>query len=100
MTFEPSKVNDFLRIFEENAERIRNFKGCQHLELLHSIDFPEILFTYSLWESAENLDEYRHSDLFIMTWIQTKKLFSAAPEAWSLNNKWPDADKLTKKVIK
>jgi len=98
MTFETSKVDEFLRIFEQNAEKIRAFKGCKHLELLHSRDFPNMLFTFSLWENAENLDEYRASGLFIKTWEQTKKLFSAPPEAWSLVKMWPDADNFSESL--
>ncbi len=98
MTFDPLKVEEFLRIFEDNAEKIRNFPGCEHLELLHSCEFPNILFTYSLWETPENLDEYRRSDLFVKVWVQTKKLFTAPAEAWSLNKKWSSADNLTKNV--
>lgn len=98
MTFEPSKVDDFLKIFMENVDKIRNFNGCKHLELLQNSDFPNIIFTYSLWEKDENLDEYRASELFINTWQQTKKLFTAPAEAWSLNKKWPVADNLTKNV--
>lgn len=98
MTFEPSKLEEFLVIFQENAEKIRNFPGCEHLELLHSRDFPNILFTFSVWEKPENLDEYRASDLFIKTWKQTRKLFSAPAEAWSLDKKWPTVENLTKSI--
>ena len=97
MTFEPSKVKEFLGFFDESAEKIRNFPGCLHLELLHSREFPHIYFTYSLWESPENLDQYKHSDLFVKTWKQTKRLFSAPAEAWSLDKKWPEADKFVLK---
>lgn len=95
MTFEDSKVPEFLKIFNENAEKIRNFPGCKHLELQQSQDFPNILFTISLWESPRNLDEYRASSLFISTWKQTKKLFSLPAEAWTLEKKWPDVENLT-----
>ena len=98
MTFDPLKVKEFLRIFEENADKIGKFPGCKHLELLHSCEFPNILFTYSLWETHENLDEYRRSELFVKVWEQTKKLFSAPAEAWSLDKKWSSADNLTNKV--
>jgi quinol monooxygenase YgiN len=89
MKFEQGKVQNFLEIFMKSAEQIRNFPGCLHLELLQVRDFPEILLTYSIWESAEKLDEYRHSELFNITWRQTKALFSAPAEAWSLDKLWP-----------
>ncbi len=95
MTFEAGKVDEFLGIFHENSESIRNFPGCKHLELLHSRDFPNILFTYSLWESPEKLDEYRRSALFQSTWKKTKKLFSAPAEAWSLIKPYKSGDKFS-----
>jgi len=84
MTFDPEKVNDFLKVFEESKNKIRNFEGCTHLDLLQDIDHKNIYFTYSHWHSPEHLHNYRYSELFISTWAKTKNLFSGKPEAWSL----------------
>src|SRR5687768_13316043 len=85
MTFEPSKVKDFIEVFDASKERIRNFEGCSHLELLNDIHSTNVFFTYSHWESEVHLDAYRNSELFKATWTRTKVLFSAKPEAWSVN---------------
>ena len=84
MTFEPSKVNDFLKVFDASKERIRNFEGCSHLKLLNDVSSRNIFFTYSHWESEDHLNTYRDSELFKTTWAQTKVLFAAKPEAWSV----------------
>ncbi|MCB0400705.1 MAG: antibiotic biosynthesis monooxygenase [Flavobacteriales bacterium] len=85
MTFQPDKVEEFLANFEQNKQLIRNFDGVQHLALLNDKNQPNIYFTYSIWESEAHLEAYRHSDLFQSVWSKTKPLFSAKPEAWSVD---------------
>jgi heme-degrading monooxygenase HmoA len=41
------------------------------------------LSTFSLWESEEALNNYRHSELFSVTWAKTKILFADRPVAFS-----------------
>ena len=83
MSFHPHLAKDFLNLFEEKKERIANFKGCTHLELLRDTNAQSSYMTYSHWESEEALNNYRKSDFFSETWIATKKLFDAKPEAVS-----------------
>jgi autoinducer 2-degrading protein len=87
MTFEPEKVNEFLEIFESSKQFIRAMQGCSHLELLNDINSPNIFFTYSYWQSENDLNNYRNSDLFAGVWSKTKILFYAKPEAWSVEQK-------------
>ena len=84
MTFQKDRIPDFLAIFEESKHLIRNFPGCQHLELLHLEGQPEVMFTFSIWDGPEALEAYRQSDLFQSTWSKTKVLFAGKPEAWSM----------------
>lgn len=84
MTFQKDRIADFLAIFEESKNLIRNFPGCQHLELLHLDNHPEVMFTFSLWDGPEALEAYRQSELFRNTWSKTKVLFAGKPEAWSM----------------
>ena len=84
LTFDESEIDNFKAIFEESKNKIAAFEGCRHLELLQQVDQPNVLFTYSFWESEDALNAYRHSDLFGVTWKKTKALFAARPEAWSV----------------
>jgi heme-degrading monooxygenase HmoA len=85
MSFEPTKIDEFLANFESNKMKIRNFEGCQFLELYRDQNNTDIFFTYSYWESEADLNNYRHSDLFKSVWAVTKPLFNAKPEAWSVD---------------
>lgn len=85
LTFRESEITTFKKIFEEKKDRIRGFEGCKHLELWQSKNDPRIFFTYSYWESENDLEKYRHSDLFKETWKNTKALFDDRPEAWSVD---------------
>lgn len=87
MTFAPDKVDDFLNHFNQWKNQIRNMPGCTHLELLNDINNPNIFFTYSYWDSENDLNNYRNSELFEMVWAQTKTWFIAKPEAWSMKQK-------------
>jgi len=83
MTFQKECVNDFLDIFHGSKEKIRNMPGCIHLELWEDLKKPNVFTTYSKWDSEENLNNYRNSDVFGEVWPKTKALFDKAPEAAS-----------------
>lgn len=85
MTFIPEEVENFLQIFNEIKNKIRGFEGVVHLELLRDSKQLNVLFTYSIWENENCLENYRKSELFNTTWAKTKILFKAPAEAWSLN---------------
>lgn len=84
MTFDPSKVEDFLVVFYESSDYIRTFPGCIQMQLLNDINHPNIYYTYSQWESEEDLNNYRNSTRFREIWGKTKVNFSAKAEATSL----------------
>ena len=83
MTFQVNKVGEFLEIFNRSKHQIRAFEGCLHLEFLQDKNAPNIMLTYSHWESEEHLNIYRNSDLFKTTWAATKALFADKPVAFS-----------------
>ncbi|HPQ22040.1 MAG TPA: antibiotic biosynthesis monooxygenase [Saprospiraceae bacterium] len=89
MEFEPCRIDDFLSVFEASKLKIRNFKGCHHLELWQDNSSPNVIFTYSHWENEASLDNYRNSELFQNTWEKTKVLFNAKPQAWTVIKRWP-----------
>jgi heme-degrading monooxygenase HmoA len=95
MHFEPAQVPAFLELFEERKQTIRNFTGCQHLELWRHDTDECSFFTYSKWNSTEDLDHYRFSPFFKDTWGKTKAMFSAKAEAWSVRQHTVVADKST-----
>ena len=84
LTFHPDNIQDFETLFEGVKHRIRSFPGCEHLELWHDENDPRVFFTYSFWQSPQDLENYRHSDLFQSTWKDTKVLFDDRPQAWSV----------------
>jgi quinol monooxygenase YgiN len=88
MVFRPDQVTSFVTLFEERKERIRNFEGCTHLELLQDISQRNIFFTYSYWIDTEALEAYRNSELFADTWERTKAFFSEKAMAWSVERKF------------
>lgn len=85
MEFRPEEVETFKKIFEEKKSHIRAFPGCNYLELLQGTNANDSVFmTYSYWESEDDLNNYRYSELFAETWKATKALFSKKAEAISL----------------
>ena len=84
MEFRPEEVEHFKALFNKNKEKIRNFQGCNHLELWQDVQNKSVFMTYSYWNSEKDLNNYRHSDLFKEVWSNTKILFAAKPIAWSV----------------
>jgi quinol monooxygenase YgiN len=83
----PGMEGRFLDIFEEAKKDIRARTGCLGLEVLRSKQDGQLsIWTISLWESEEALDQYRSSDLFKKTWSAVKPLFSGKARAWTLTS--------------
>ena len=85
LSFHPEHISTFKEVFEKSKDKIRNFEGCRLLELYNDKAHKNIFFTYSYWDSEEDLNNYRHSDYFKEVWSNTKILFNDKPEAWSLD---------------
>lgn len=84
MEFQPAHVDDFLVHFNGIKYLIRNFPGVQHLELHRDASRPHVFYTYSKWAGESDLEAYRNSELFKVTWAQVKVWFAAKPRAFSL----------------
>ncbi|WP_079690304.1 putative quinol monooxygenase [Ohtaekwangia koreensis] len=83
MHFTETGVEEFLSIFHQHKNAIRNFEGCTHLELLKDTSAPTIYTTLSHWNSTQDLDRYRKSELFGTVWVPVKTLFAERPQAFS-----------------
>jgi len=84
MSFHQEHIETFLSNFNKKKEEIRKSAGCNLLELYRDKNDSSIFFTYSYWESEEDLNEYRKSELFNEIWSKTKVLFNSKPNAWSV----------------
>jgi len=87
MEFMEQRIPDFLNIFAASRDKIRSFPGCAHLQLLQAEADSCVFFTYSHWNQEDDLEIYRNSELFRSVWRETRKLFRAAPKAWSLTDR-------------
>ncbi|HRV56410.1 MAG: antibiotic biosynthesis monooxygenase [Mangrovimonas sp.] len=85
MSFHEDLVDRFLDNFNQNKAAIRSFEGCKLLELYRDKTNANQFFTYSYWEHVDDLENYRNSELFKKVWSETKVLFNAKPEAWSVD---------------
>lgn len=85
LCFLENEVPSFLAHFDTIKDTIRSFPGCQFLELYRDRKEPSIFFTYSYWDNAQALENYRNSRVFREIWAVTKPKFAAKPEAWSVD---------------
>ncbi|MFM2225867.1 MAG: hypothetical protein RJA07_2069 [Bacteroidota bacterium] len=84
LSFKPEAISTFIEIFNQSQPLIKSFNGCIHVELLNDINNKNIFFTYSHWQTENDLNNYRQSDLFSEVWAKTKIHFNDKPEAWSV----------------
>ena len=88
LTFKEEHVQDFLIHFETVKSDINSFPGCQGMKLLQDQNNPNIFFTYSRWNTNQDLDNYRKSELFGGIWPKVKNWFSNNAQAWSVDEKF------------
>lgn len=84
MTFKEAAIEEFKEIFSEGKETIQSMPGCLYVEMLQDIKYPTVMFTLSVWEDEESLNQYRSTPYFKQVWSRTKKLFSDKAQAWSI----------------
>ena len=84
MSFKEEGILPFQKIFHATKLKIANSPGCLKVELLQDIHIKTTFFTISSWESEQDLENYRKSELFRNTWEKVKPLFKDKAEAWSL----------------
>jgi len=84
MHFTEAGVEEFLGIFNANKNAIRNFEGCDHLELLKDVGDDLVYTTLSHWRDEASLERYRKSELFGAVWGRVKTLFAERTQAFSL----------------
>ena len=84
MSFIPEKVTEFLNVFNQHSSAIANAEGCIDLQLIQNNN-SATFFTISKWQSEQDLENYRQSELFAIVWPQTKALFNQKAEAWTNN---------------
>ncbi len=87
LSFKTENISSFEKVFEETKNQIREFDGCNLLELYQDKNNPNIFFTYSYWNNENDLENYRNSDFFKSVWSKTKVMFDSKPEAWSVSKK-------------
>ena len=88
LTFAEENVPAFEALFAETNDKIRAFPGCLHLELWQAKADPQVFFTFSIWQSEADLENYRRSSTFGDIWKKTKSLFADKAEAWTVQEKF------------
>jgi len=87
MKFQKSHCADFEKMFASVKLKILAFDGCEKLHLYRDESCKSTYVTISCWQSADDLEKYRNSDLFKKTWSNTKKWFSEKAQAMTLTEK-------------
>lgn len=88
LTFKTEHVQEFLAHFETVKKDINSFPGCKGMKLLREQGSSNVFFTYSEWNSNEDLENYRSSELFGGIWPKVKKWFKKNAEAWSVDEEF------------
>jgi len=81
LRFDESSEDEFREIFKVSQPKIMSFPGCHSVELWKG--GPGEFATFSLWDSEDDLNHYRESDLFKATWAKVKLMFNDRPFAQS-----------------
>ncbi|PKR80974.1 antibiotic biosynthesis monooxygenase [Brumimicrobium salinarum] len=83
LTLKEENVKDFIAHFDTVKEKINAFPGCRGMKMLSDKDSANVFFTYSEWDTEEDLENYRHSALFGEVWPTVKQWFLKPAEAFS-----------------
>ncbi len=83
LTIRTECIVDFLKMYNSEKNTIMAAHGCRHLELLNDINDPRLFITFSIWDSEDDFNAYRASQVFLKIWDEAGKMFDADPKAYS-----------------
>lgn len=83
--FHKDKVTNFLELFDQVVSKVNKQPGCIEMYMTQDVNNAGIFITHSKWESIEDLNNYRDSELFATIWPTIKPWFEQKAEAWSMN---------------
>jgi|688.fasta_scaffold743394_2 quinol monooxygenase YgiN len=84
LTLLPEKINDFVDVFNESNETIKQFEGCLSAILVKDMHQENVVFTISEWTDEAALNAYRASAFFEGVWTKAKATFAEKASAWSV----------------
>jgi quinol monooxygenase YgiN len=79
----PDHALGFRQLFHEKQADIAASTGCHEVRLVHTLDNSSTHFTISIWDSEDDLNAYRYSDLFAEIWPTVKPWFIEKAVAWT-----------------
>ncbi|NOT37569.1 MAG: antibiotic biosynthesis monooxygenase [Saprospiraceae bacterium] len=85
MKFKEEHSSRFIEIYKTVKPFILKCKGCIAVNLLIDVNDSRVMSTISEWETENDLNQYRDSELFGITWSEVKQLFEDKPQANSYN---------------
>jgi len=85
MTFKPEHISDFETFFMSIKDKVAGQPGCNGVKLLKEQNNTGVFFTYSHWNSVDDLNAYRHTDTFAKIWPTVKNWFGDKAQAWTVD---------------
>ena len=85
LVMKPEEAGTFKTYFATVDDAIRNQPGCLLLQAWQDIHQSNIFFTYSLWDTEADLNQYRASEFFSIFWKTVKPWFAEKAETWTFN---------------
>ena len=92
LEFQTERTKDFLEFFDLVKFKVNEFPGCKGMQLYRDKKNESIVFTFSIWENEEALENYRNSETFSAIWPKIKVWFAEKPQAWTLKNYFDGLD--------
>ncbi len=79
-------VKKFKDLVQAYQNKILAAQGCKQVNIMCDKKIKTKFFSYSIWESEQDLENYRNSEMFKKTWNEVKQLFSSPAQAWTVED--------------
>ena len=79
-----ASINAFQEIYRSRNPFTKGVKGCREVKVLKDVDHDDVYYTFSIWDSNEDLEAYRQSNYFAETWPMVKAQLAKRAEAFSM----------------
>ena len=81
-----ASINSFIKRIPIISNEVRRVSGCIHNDIFRDKMKENIFYSYTIWNSDEDIEKYLGSQYYKDIWGDLWDYFEGTPKSWKIDN--------------